>query len=334
MAPHRVLRQPPVQQGVERLPRGADGPVELRGEVIHPAALQPEARVGVELVPGVEPRHAGGEPRAPDPKRRNADAHPRLALLDLAVHPLHEAVDVLAAPVAAGQRPAAARVAGIGRVVGKDEGAVAVRIRIEEVVDVEGVDVVALHHVVHDGDGVVLHVLLAGIEPEADAVAGDAVARDAPEVGAEGGEVRGSEARRVAGVAGAEGVEPGMHLEAAGARRVDRQLQRVVAGVHVGAPGEGGGPRFGAAGVQALAVHAHLEDHGVGAELRRPVEKGNQLGALLGGGQRGARRPVEVGHRRDPDAPELTKDARDGEGRVARRGRRGGGSGTGGRVVA
>ena len=52
-----------------------DRPVELRGEVIHPAALQPRARVGRDLLVGVESLHLRRAPRPPDAEGTDADAH-------------------------------------------------------------------------------------------------------------------------------------------------------------------------------------------------------------------------------------------------------------------
>ena len=71
----RVLPRPPREQRGEALLPLVDRPVELRGEVVHPAALEPRARVGRDLLVRVESLHLRRAPRPPDAEGADAHAH-------------------------------------------------------------------------------------------------------------------------------------------------------------------------------------------------------------------------------------------------------------------
>ena len=99
----RVLPRPPPEQRREALLPLVDRPVELRGEVVDPAALEPRARVRRDLLVRVESLHLRGAPRPPDPEGADAHAHVLLHGFHLVVKALHEPFDVPPAPVLASE---------------------------------------------------------------------------------------------------------------------------------------------------------------------------------------------------------------------------------------
>ena len=222
-----------------------------------------------------------------------------------AVEPLDQLVDVGAAPVGTGQRAAVCAVALPARLVGKVQlAAVGLdRVRIEIVVDVDGVDVVAAQHVDHDREHVLGGGRLAGVDPVQVAIAPH-------QFWPREREVRRRIGRRGRRRARAIRVEPGVQFEPARMGLGDPARQRVPAGIGALGASQVLGPRFQRRGVDRVGARPHLQDHGVEADGLRLVEQRDHFGLLLGRRQTLATRPVDVGHRRDPGGTKLARRGR------------------------
>ena len=169
MAASDILRGPPRQQLGEALLGLALGPVELRGEVIGHALTDPLPGIGVEHLVLIHALDAFGKARFPDTEGADAELHPGLFAMHRGIHRPHQAVDVLAPPVRSTQLAAGALVGAPTAVVGKRHGRPQGRfvgIRVEIVVDVDPIEVVAMDHVGHHLEGLVTRLGEAGIEPE------------------------------------------------------------------------------------------------------------------------------------------------------------------------
>ncbi len=105
--------------------------------------------------------------------------------------------------------------------LGVGEGLVLLGIGVEVVVHVDAVDVVAVEQVFGDAEGVVAGLGLARVEPEVGAVR-------AHEVGALVGDVQRRVASDALGVPDAEGVDPGVDIEARVVGGLEPDLERVV----------------------------------------------------------------------------------------------------------
>src|SRR5205814_1670096 len=106
--------------------RALDGPVKLRREIVAPALVEPLLRISVKLAVGIEAGDALGISWAPDAEGADAELHPLLLALDAVVDALDEGVDVLAAPVVAGEGAAGVFVGVPGGIVGEvEDGGVA-----------------------------------------------------------------------------------------------------------------------------------------------------------------------------------------------------------------
>ena len=174
------------------------------------------------------------------------------------------------------------------------------RVRVEVVVEVDGVDVV-LRDRVHDRGLAVLPGLR-----DARVVVELAAVGDGP-LGVELRRVRGREAGDVGREVHGDpvGVEPGVELEVAAVGLGDREGQRVVAGVAALGAGEVLRPRLQGRRPERVGGRANLHDDGVVALRDGQVVVPDELGLLRGGGEAGSARPVDVGHRRDPDPPQV-----------------------------
>src|SRR5438105_1257138 len=162
---HGILRPPPRIERAEAIFRGVDLPVELRGDVVEPAFAQPLSRVGEGLAEGVEPVGAFRITRAPDTKGADAHGDPWLGDVHALIELGDEIVDVVAAPIVSVRPPLPAAIPDPRRVVRKIElahdpdrvpmapstnAAIArprLAIGVEEIVEVDAVDVIALHDV-------------------------------------------------------------------------------------------------------------------------------------------------------------------------------------------
>ena len=145
----RVLPRPPREQGREALLSLVDRPVELRGQVVEPAALEPFARVRRDLLVGVVPLHLRREAGPPDAEGADAHVHPLLHGLHLVVE-AHEPVDIPPTPAPRVRCRRQGHVPRKARLVGKLTRLSPARrslVRIEVVVEVDAVHVVTLHDV-------------------------------------------------------------------------------------------------------------------------------------------------------------------------------------------
>ena len=151
------MRGPIVEQRAEILRVSVAGPVELRRKVVEPAAREPELNVGVEFIVLTETLDAGrATVRTAEAEGTDTKFHPRFFRVHDTIDLLHEAADVLAAPVGAGKFSAGSAVILPRRFVGKIQiGAIGRLdgVRIKIIVDVNAVDVVATHNITHDSEG-------------------------------------------------------------------------------------------------------------------------------------------------------------------------------------
>src|SRR5262249_41557055 len=146
-----ILLDPPVQQFDVALHGCTNAPVELRYDVIEPAIPQPLPRVRKNLRVRIQTINGRRIPGPPDAERAEANLHPRLQLFDFVVKLLDELVDVGAAPITARKFAAAVHVSAVRLVIGELDvpaGArISLEVRIEIIVDVHTIDVVALHDI-------------------------------------------------------------------------------------------------------------------------------------------------------------------------------------------
>jgi hypothetical protein len=222
-------------------------------------------------------------------------------------------VDVLPPPVRQRQSSAILRVLrGVGEHLPGD------RVRVEIVVEVHRVDVVAADRV-HD------RVLdqLAGLR-YAGVVVQLAAVRDDP-VRVLPGRMRRQQRTGVGVHRHPVRVEPRVQLEVALVRLADGVRERVVAGVTALRTGQVLRPRLDVRRPERVGGRPDLQHDGVVVLPYGVVQPGLQLGLLRGSGQSGPRRPVDVHHRRDPARSELPLRRR----RVRRAGRGRLGRGTG-----
>ena len=119
--PGGVLR-PPVHKALVVGSGMADGPIELRYDVVHPTLSDPKQYVGIEVVIVLQPagvttgNTAAGRKIVVDAKGRNAELHPRFDAVHRVIEHLDEGVDVVATPV--GEVVEAIAVGGIGGRIG------------------------------------------------------------------------------------------------------------------------------------------------------------------------------------------------------------------------
>ena len=113
---------PIAQQHGERLRLLCYRPVELRGQIIEPALLEPVLNIGVEFVVLTEARDAFRTTiRARQTERADADLDPRFFSVNGAIERAHQSVDVVASPVGAVKFAAVCFVALPRGVVGEVE---------------------------------------------------------------------------------------------------------------------------------------------------------------------------------------------------------------------
>ena len=150
--PAADLLRPPGGQALVVL-GAAEGPVELRHEVVHAPRREPGRGVREDDVVRVQAADALGHAVLPDAEGADAELQGRLEGAKAVGHLGDEEVDVVAAPLGqAGESPAL--LGEGGRVLGAD---VVRRVGVEVVVEVDPVDVVAAGHVHDDAGDVVPH---------------------------------------------------------------------------------------------------------------------------------------------------------------------------------
>ena len=308
VAPHHVLANPPVEQRRVCLLTLGRGPVQLWCEVVHPSLAQPLPRIGVQLLVRIEAAHLCWIAGTPDAEWTDAEAYPRLGLVHAFVERLNQQIDIAATPVGTPECSALAPVAFPAAVIGKRNGAAATivfRIRIEVVVDVHTIHVVALHHVEHHAHGARANRRFTGIHPQIAGVRFYERRMCARNVGAR-------QRRLGVGVSRAIRIEPRMQLEIARMRFRDRERERIPER-HRRAPlcpRKILRPRFDFRRVQRVGRRTNLKQHRVELERGRAVEECNELGLLFGRGQRALGGPVDIGDRRHPDATKFARQRR------------------------
>ncbi len=172
----RVLADPPFQQHWITLPLTIDRPVELGREVIDPAFVQPEARVCIDFLIRIKASDLLRKARPPDAEWADTHLHVTLLRFDLLIHRLDETVHVVAPPIVDVAGLAFSHGTSVGSAVRKlDQVAVlvALAVRVEVVIDVHAIEVVASHHVQHDIQAVPSRFGQARIEPEVCAILDD-----------------------------------------------------------------------------------------------------------------------------------------------------------------
>lgn len=207
-----------------------------------------------------------------------------------------QAVDVVAAPGVAAVEVAAVLLPALVVV----ERRVAVGVGVEEVVEVHAVDVVALDHVEDDVADPRLHLWVAGVEvglvgvlDEPLGILLDGVVVDQVL------QVRILQAHPV-------GVEPGVQLQTALVGLLDRERERVVAGIAALLAGQVARPRLLVRLVKGVRGRPDMQERGVEVHVAQGVKLVDQLLLLLLGAQPGLGRPVDVAHRCDPGAAQVT----------------------------
>ncbi|KGC52790.1 hypothetical protein DO65_4945 [Burkholderia pseudomallei] len=280
--------------------REAPRPVRLRNDIVDPALAHPAARVRVKVVVGL---HRSRRPRAlrigrriaPDRERRDPELHPRFRGLDALSERFDETIDVVATPV--GERRETRAVLRISR--GVVERRARDRVRVEIIVEMHGVDIVAgdrVHDRVDDERARGGH---AGVVIQLAAVADHPVRMRARRM-------RGDERVEPVVHRDAVRIEPCVQLEIAPMRFGDGERERIVAGIAALRARQIFRPRLERRRPECVRGRPNLQDHRVAVHPDRVVEPRAQLGLLRGGRQARARRPVEVDHRGDPGAAELT----------------------------
>ena len=127
----------------------SDVPVYLRNIIVDPALACPQQYVGIQVVIVLQSLRLAAQRVAAfvaiDAKGRDTEFHPRLHLTDGLVQLLDECIYIIAAPV--GLVIKAASVTGKAGIVRKIDSLN--RVRIEIVVHVDGIDIVARNDIAH-----------------------------------------------------------------------------------------------------------------------------------------------------------------------------------------
>ena len=250
----------------------ANLPIYLWHAIVNPPVVHPHQHVGIEVVIVLQSvrltSHLGRTLLvAIDAEGRHTELHPRLHLLDALAHLLDEHVHVVAAPVAF----VLESVVVLGELLVVGNLLTGSGIRIEIVVDMDSIHVIAAHDVLHHLTDIV-------------AVGGDAWVQDTQAVVREYSFGMGDcdmivgKHRRPLG-AGTIGIEPRMQLHPTLVALLHHPIQRVPIGrgsltLHTR---QETAPRLVFAFVERVALRAHLEDDGVHPILLQFVELASQL---------------------------------------------------------
>ena len=241
---------------------------------------------------------------APDAERAQPEPYPRLGRVDPLADLLDERVHIGPSPVAPGLALAVARVAGVVVEL------VPLRVRVEEVVEVHAVEVVAVDRVEDRVLDVRARRGVARVEVETAVgralgerhrpvrvLAQRMVRRELVEVGTgtPGG-------RRLAA---AVRVEPGVELEVAGVRFLDHPAHRVPTRVLAAFAGQPLRPRRVRGRPERVTAGPDVHEHRVVVHLLGQVEPAPVFGLHLVFGQPGLARKVDVADRGEPHAAQL-----------------------------
>ena len=146
--------------------RMSDFPVYLWDGIVHPSLVYPEEDIGIEVVVILQAAGIAARDVAThfdiviDAERRDTELHPRLGGVDRLVDALDEGVDIISPPFIN-----VAETVGIfrkGLLVGDGESSHGIGIEI--VVDMNAIDIVTRHDVLHDHADVAVIDLKSGVE--------------------------------------------------------------------------------------------------------------------------------------------------------------------------
>ena len=245
-------------------------PINLRNVIVHPSVVHPQQHVGIEVVvvlQAVGIASVGAALLVPvNAERRHAELHPRLRVAHCLVNLLYQHVHVVAPPVApVGESPSVCRET---QVVGKLLSRI--RIRIEIVVHVDGINVVPAHDVAHDFADVSARFGQSGVEVKLSGILHEPFGmRIVRMLRREGGRsLRPCPIR----------VDPRMNLHVALVAFLHHELQRVPRGrrrfpLH---SGQIPAPRLERRLVQGVGLSPHLKDNGIDARPLQVVELSRQ----------------------------------------------------------
>ena len=222
---------------------------------------------------------------------RHAEFHPRLHGVDAVAEHLDKSIDIVAPPIVDVGNAVAMR--GIGLGIGNSQAGYG--IRIEVIVDMQSVHIVAAHDVGGDGTDIFAVFRHAGVE-EHEVVVFEEAFR-VLHVG-----VRRCQFRSAFGL-GAERVDPSVQFHAALMTFVHHPRQRVPIGCGPLPlpPREVAAPRFVGRLVKGVGLAAHLENHGVHPALLQCVQLIGEI-ALHGVARKALELAVDKLY---PRAPEL-----------------------------
>ena len=228
---------------------------------------------------------------AVDTEGADTEAHPGFARLDNPAQLLDEQIHILATPVAPVH---AVAIAGVAVIVG--ELAAGNGIRIEIVVHVDGIDIVARHNIVDYPAYKLAALGQSRVEIELFTILNEPLGMLVIDMRRR--QRLGSDRPHPVGI------EPGVQLHVAGMTLVDKILQRVPHGVgsHPLLPREIFAPRLQLRGIKGVGRRAHLENHRIDADVLETVQHSIEI-ALHG-------IPVHIAvtalpHRMNPRSAEL-----------------------------
>ena len=160
----RQVLVPPMDEFVVVGGTVANLPVNLRYAIVHPAVGIPQQYVGIQVIVVLETVGTTAIGIvflvAVDAERRHTDLHPRLGLVDSLVKLFDEEVDIETSPVTT-----IADAVGVGTILGVVGNLHASHgIRIEIVVDMEAIDIVARHDIANYRADIVAALLQGRIE--------------------------------------------------------------------------------------------------------------------------------------------------------------------------
>ena len=241
-------------------------PVELWHAVVHPTVVHPHQHIGIQVIVVLQTVSVAADGRilqvAVDAERRHTELHPRLHSHDSVVKLLHKTVHVVAAPVA--------DVADTIRVITEKicvwNFLASHRIRIEIVVDMQSVNIVAAQDVAHHRTDILTVLSHSGIEDYL------VVVGKAP--------LRMLACHMICGKLsgglglGTVGVYPCVKLHATLVALVHHPLQRIPIrrrGLSLPACQETA-PRLNLALIERITLGTHLKHDGVGAHLLQLIQ--------------------------------------------------------------
>ena len=256
---------PPFNQGDIVRRRVSDFPIYLRHIVVNPTLLEPMRDVGVEVVVVLQAlrlaaRSVGRTPFVPiDTEGADAEAHPRFRQEDSPAQFAHELVHIVAPPVGSLRSLEAFCQAILAETLVVGEVHARHGIRIEVVVHVNSIHIVARNDVPYHAADELAARRYARVEEYLFVVADEPFGMFMVDV-----RIR---KRRIASRAGAIGIEPGVELHVAAMALGDEEGHQVEIpfGGEALLAGVEAAPRFQFRGIEGIGFGAYLEDDGVDA---------------------------------------------------------------------